>query len=136
MLTDPGRVRELAVSAFESRRPGTLVLPVLHDTLVDGPVSSSILVDDSVRSVVFGRSGLFVQVDVNYQRQSAKLTVHIVPLARYRLGVQSSGPEPRLAVSGFPPLLIHCGLRGPTSLLVAHVGPEPGGTWQTAWLVF
>ena len=136
MLTELGRVSELAVAAFETQRPRALVLPILHDTLLDGPATSSILVDDSVRSVVFGVSSLFVQVDVHDMRESAKLTVHIVPLALYRVGVQASHPGSRLAVTGFSPLLVYCSLHGPTSLLVAQAGTDVGKTWQTAWLVF
>jgi hypothetical protein len=127
---------DLARAALRARRPGVTSLPILHDTLLDGPFRGDEQQPCPDRTVVFGDGATEVRVDVRYAEQGPdELTVRTA--AGERVSVEALSPDPtvRLAETGLPPLVLHVRERGPLSLLVTSPG-RTCGPWQTAWLVF
>ncbi|MGZ6792903.1 MAG: hypothetical protein ACXVGH_06095 [Mycobacteriales bacterium] len=131
----PKEVRRAAVAALGSRASGITVLDVLHDTYLDGPLPTSIPVGDADRSVVFGREGVFAQVDVAYREHLTELTVHVLPLGQYRVEVLTGQPELSVIATGLPPLRLASTGAGPQSLLVTDLEHAVGAQWRTAWLM-
>lgn len=132
---DPGRsAHDRAVEAFRLRRRGVLVLDVLHDTLLDGPLPDR-ADDDADRVLLFGRDDLRLGVAVRYsatEQEATELMVEQVPEGA-AVELLTDQASPRVVKRGRGPLLLLDFAKVPASLLLTLAD---GRLAQTAWLVF
>ena len=137
-VTDPQRGQhERALDAFRARRRGAVVLDILHDTLLDGPLPGR-PEDGAHRVLSFGRGDLRLTVVVRYPAAGdepvgpTELLLEDVPAgASVELLTEDSGP--RLVESGKGALRLNAFRTTPSSVLLTLAD---GRQAQTAWLVF
>ena len=135
----PDEVRQAALAAFTSPRPGEGVLDLLSDSY-DGTGSSGAPADGSVddldvpRRLVFGAAGRSVSVLVHQRAGTTGLTVQGEPPV---VAVDLLGPDlgVRLGARGPSPLELVAPVAGPMSLL-AMLLTEDGReeAWRTSWV--
>lgn len=131
----PRDVREAALAAYAARSPEVEVLELLHDSALDGPLWTSVPREGSHRSLVFGRTSPFVQVDVVYGQDLSTLTVHVIPVQAYQVEALSPESDVHLMTAGLPPLTLATTATGPMSLRVRTDDGTGPKEWRTSWVV-
>jgi hypothetical protein len=121
-----------ATAAHGARRAGVLVLDLVHDTLLDGPLLEQPLQRGADRVLLFDREDLRLLVAVRYLASGhSELTVQGVP-ASGTVELLGEQPGPRVAEAGPGPVRLMAVAPGPASLLLTL----PARSAQTAWLVY
>lgn len=131
----PESVRQAALAAFSTRRPGHVPLDLVHDSFSDETPSGSSPTTTVHRSLRFQGDGTTVEIEARYTSALTQLTVQVTPGQLVEVEITSPEPMLRLVVRGDAPLEVATTARGPASLLITSSGAD--GTpqrWQTAWL--
>ena len=131
----PAHVRAAALAAFEAGHPDAVLLDLLHDTVLDGPLDAADGSGPLRRILLFGTGPHAVRVIVTYLRTGGRIQVE-VPTDNV-VEVEMISPEPRLRLveRGRSPLALGATARGPVSLVLSYDDANDiRGTWRTAWL--
>lgn len=131
----PVEVRQAALAALSTRRRDVTVLPVVHDSFLDGPVQGRHADQGSDRTLVFGGDGMAVTVEVSYSPTGCTAVVSIEPAGAYSVECTTPGASVALLADVSTPLRLDRSVTGPCSLLITPRDGSGRTRSQTAWVV-
>lgn len=131
----PSEVRQAALAALSTRRHDTSVLPLVHDSLLDGPVAGRQPGRASDRTLVFRGDGLVVTIDLSYTPEGRTAVTSIEPRGSYGLECTTPGASVALLADSSVPLALARSVTGPCSFLITRRDGQRRHRSQTAWVV-